>query len=212
MARRVPFPRRLLTNDLCLHILRPVTQDRAPREVAEVCAAAVELSRTSGGDEPVFQAVDGLAHRRGVARPQEAVRNALALGFLQFEGGLTNETLIHPRVAGYHLVEPRDALLHQFFVQALRSLVDRWDREKLLSPTKAQRVVVFASELRLATELSPTDLKIVGRLFDVEPVGQVEWFEDAASPWSIEIDFWIRDFANVGNVGDYLGVLREISL
>jgi hypothetical protein len=170
------------------------------------------LTRSSGGDEPVFQAVDGLVHRRGVTRPQEATKTAHALGFLQFEGALTTRTLIRPRVAGYHLVEPRDVLLHQFFVQALRSLVDRWDREKLLSPTKAQRVVVFAGELGLARELSPTDLKIVGRLLDVEPVGQVEWFENAASPRSVEIDFWIREFSKVATVDDYLQVLREVTL
>jgi hypothetical protein len=186
-----------------------VTEDQVPREVTEVCAAAVDLTRSSGGDEPVFQAVDGLAHRRGVTRPQEAVQSAQALGYLQFEGVLTTEALIRPRVAGYHLVESRDALLHQFFIHTLRSLVDRWDREKLLSSTKAQRVVIFARELRLARELSPTDLKIVGRLFDVESVGQVEWFENAESPWSIEIDFWIRDFANIATVDDFLRLRRR---
>jgi hypothetical protein len=183
-----------------------------PWEVVEVCRATLERLRETGGEPPVFQAIDGPLRQRGVARPDAHVLAARASGHLAFEGELNFPTEILLPVPGHFLADPRDRLLHHYFVPVVRSLVDRLDRETLISPTEAQRIIVFAHEMEQLRGATPNEVRMLGRLLDIEPIGLVEWDADPSSPWGIEINFRIRDFANIASVVDYLEISQWSSL
>jgi hypothetical protein len=179
-----------------------------PGEIVQLCQATLECLIAAEGDSPTFQAIDSAVRSRGVGRPEEALLEARELGYVTFRGELAWPTQISLMVAGHFLAKPNDPLLHRYFVPVIRSLVDRLDRETLLSPTEARPVIVFASEMEQLRAATPVDVKIVGRLLDVEEVGRIEWTEDPTCPWSSEIDFKIRELANIASIRDFLEVVR----
>jgi hypothetical protein len=175
----------------------------------KACKTTLACLRQTGGDPPSFHAIEIALRHMGVARPEEPVLAARDLSYLSFEGRLTGSSAISLSLAGHYLADPHDPLLHHYFIRVIRSLVDRPDRETLLSLTESRPVVVFANEMEQLRAASPMDVKMLGRFLDVDAIGVVEWFEDDPScPWSIRIDYTIRDFANVASIPDCLEVLK----
>jgi hypothetical protein len=164
------------------------------------------------GDPPSRYAVEQAANSRGVSRPDEAVFEACELDYLCLEGQFTGSAWLSLSVAGHFLADRHDRLLHHYFIPVLRSLVDRPSQVTLLSPTEPRRVTVFANEMEQLRGASPVEMKMVGRLLDVEKIGFVEWFDDPSCPWRIEYDFDIRKYANVGTILDFIEHSRWKSL
>jgi hypothetical protein len=208
MDAGIPNKRHMLTVALGGHSLRRMTGDPTPAKAIQVCRALLNFLVAAEGDLPTFHAIDLALRSQGLKRPDEAVLEARALGYLTFGGELTFPTRLALTVAGHYLAEPQDRLLHRYFIPVLRSLVDRLDRETLLSPTEARRVIVFANEMEQLQGATAVETKVLGRLLGVEPVGIVEWTDDPWCPWSIEIDFRIREFASIASIPDFLGVIR----
>jgi hypothetical protein len=192
-----------------------VTGGQAPSEdVVQVCKATLSCLLEAEGDPPSRHAVELSAHSRGLSRPDEAVLDACELRYLYlfFESQSTGSARLSIPVAGHFLANPHDRLLHHYFIPVLRSLVDRPSREELLSATETRRVTVFANEMEQLRGASPVEMKVVGRLLDVEKIGLVEWFGDPSCPWRIEINFDIREYANVGTILDFIEHSRWKSL
>jgi hypothetical protein len=169
-----------------------------------VCRTTIDRQLAAEGASPSFHAIDLALRSEGIERPEEAVLEARELGYVAFEGELVWPTRIFLTVSGRSFANPKDRLLHRHFVPVIRSLVDRPDREELLSPTESRRVMVFANELEQLHAATQTEVRMLGHLLEVEGIGQVEWFDDPRCPWGIGIDFKIRKYANVGSTADFL--------
>ena len=182
---------------------REEARPRAPQLIELIFEATVEA-----GDWPVYQHIDLEGHRRGIERPHE-VLEALPGAWVSFDIPLDTASKVRLHVAGIAAFELGRELV-QRFVNVVVALSERWEREPMLSPARAQPVVVQAHELSGVSEMgSETELRLIGLLLDNEGIGTVDWTEDPGSPFSVEIDFEIRDYRATSTVDDYLQTRRS---
>jgi hypothetical protein len=162
-------------------------------------------TRESGGLPPVFQYIDLALHGEGVEFPDLCLE-AMPPELIRYDAPLAPDSKLEMPVRGMLAADLRARELHRGFPKLVRALVDRWEREELLSPAQAQPVVAHAHELWSPRLGSPTELRIVGLLLGIEGIGTVKQTGDPASPWSSEIDFRIRRFGGVASLADYLRI------
>jgi len=178
-------------------------RSRGPELIELIYEATVQA-----GDWPVYQHIDLEGHRRGMEKPYE-VLEALPHEWVSFENPLDTASKVRLHVEGIAAAELGDGLLQEF-VNAVVALSERWEREPMLSPAQAQPVVVQAHELFDASAArSEGELRLIGLLLDNEGIGTVDWTEDPASPFSVEIDFEIRDYRAASSIEDYLRARRS---
>ncbi len=164
----------------------------------------VEGMRAAGGEPIVFQY---LVHSR--ARYEDPLDTALAElspSYVHYEEPLELSSRVWANAWGFERADPGNPEVQLGFIPALRELVDFFVRHKPDSPTRAERVVVDASQLALSAQLSPSQLRIVGHLLAVEQIGAVEWREDPLVPWEIELALPIMWYRRVFNFDDFLRV------
>ncbi len=162
-------------------------------------------TREGGGRAPVFQYLDLKLHSMGIEFPDRCLEG-MSSELIRYDSPLEASGGVRLPVQGMLVADPNARELHHGFPKLIRALVDRWEREELLSPAQAQPVVAHAHELWSPRLGSRTEMRIVGLLLEIEEIGKVEWTEDPASPWSIEIDFRIRHFGSVASLADYLRI------
>jgi hypothetical protein len=160
---------------------------------------------TSGGRWPVFQYVDQAAFEHGIAVPHRCLEG-IGADLVRYDLPLTSAARCRLSVRGMIRAEPAATVVHRGFLQVIRGLSDRWGREELLSPAEPQPVLVPAKDLWSPKLGTSTELRIVGLLLEVEEVGSIEWTDDPASPFSIQIDYDIRRLGGAISIPSYLQI------
>jgi hypothetical protein len=159
----------------------------------------------SGGRWPVFQYLDLEGFKEGIPVPHRCLEGIEA-GLIRYEPPLRSATAIRLSVRGIISAEPSATVVHRGFLQVIRGLSDRWGREELLSPAEPQPVLVPAKDLWQPKLGTPTELRIVGLLLEEEGVGSIEWTADPESPFSVLIDYDIRELGGAVSIYDYLQI------
>lgn len=153
------------------------------------------------GERPVFQHLDREAHKAGIERPHEVLEE-LPEDLVFFDRPLEDSSRIGLTLKGAMVAGLSSGVLDAF-LKILAALAELRDEVAPPSPSQAHPVVAHAGDLWVPEMRSPSDLVVIGMLLDSEEIGVVSWTGDLTSPWSIEVDYRIREYANVVTLSDY---------
>jgi hypothetical protein len=186
-------------------------------EPGEQLLALIFEAALEEGDWPVYQHLDLTGPHNSVPSPHQILED-LPPAYVSFDIPLDTSSKVALYVRGMEAAIRALATrnsehaqvavgLLQAFADVLVALSERWEREPMMSASKAQPVVVQAHELQAATgERTPRQVLLLGKMLEQEAIGIVEWTDDPDSPWSIEINFEIRMYRNAGGITDYLRI------
>lgn len=173
------------------------------REDDAVLKLTIDGMRSTG--DPVV--VQYIIHARAPHddRPDNCLAG-ISVDFVSYKAPVSSSSPVRPRALGFERIYPGCNEVHHGFVPAVGQLASIFAGHKPESPSKAERVVVRADELKLSS-LSPIELRIVGHLLEVEGIGRVRWMDDPAVPWAIEPGLQILRYRRVATFPDFLDAL-----